>query len=464
MRMGRLLTKWLKKMDMKASSNSKERRKHPRTLVRLPLHFQTNENRENYSGSTVDASESGLLIETLKEMAVGITIDIEILFPKRFHLPNFKAEAEIIWKDMRNHGDWEGYQYGLQFIRVSKEDYLKLRRILSNAFCLNEIDLIERRGHPLGLVSKQNQTIKMSSYKVLIVDDEEIVRNFLCSLLPRYGHRCEVAKSGIEALERIKNDSFDAAIIDIVMPHMDGVTLAEELLKLYSNFPIMLMTGHAQEHSAESAMAAGAREFIRKPFSVEEFIMRFDKMMRDHKEEKALLALSLTDELTGLCNRRRFFILTEQYLNAALRTKKRPLLLFIDMDDLKGINDRYGHNEGDQVLIDLANILRRTFRESDIIARIGGDEFVVVLESSDENSETLITRLHENVKDYNAQKSQRILSISLGTAQFDPESPISIDELLSKADGLMYGHKRRRWRGPEQRGGRFNTKVSEGSS
>jgi diguanylate cyclase (GGDEF)-like protein len=123
------------------------------------------------------------------------------------------------------------------------------------------------------------------------------------------------------------------------------------------------------------------------------------------------------------------------------------LLLFIDMNDLKGINDHYGHYEGDQALIGLANILKRTFRESDIIARIGGDEFVVLLESTDENSETLLTRLHENVKDYNAKRSKPTLSISLGTAQFDPESPISIDELLSKADALMYVHKRRKWRG-----------------
>jgi diguanylate cyclase (GGDEF)-like protein len=116
------------------------------------------------------------------------------------------------------------------------------------------------------------------------------------------------------------------------------------------------------------------------------------------------------------------------------------------MDNLKLINDHHGHNEGDQALIDLANILKKTFRESDIIARIGGDEFVVVLESTDENGVTLVTRLHENVKDHNAERSKPILSISLGTAQFDPESPISIDELLSKADALMYVHKRRRWR------------------
>ena len=282
----------------------------------------------------------------------------------------------------------------------------------------------------------------MGSYRVLIVDDRETVRNLVCSLLSKYGHVCETAKDGIEALEKLKKDSFDSAVIDIVMPLMDGITLTKELLKLYPKFPVMIMTGQADEHSAGSAIAAGAREFIKKPFFIDEFILRFDKMMDDRKGEEALLALSLTDELTGLCNRRRFFVLTEQCLKVAVRTKKRPLLLFIDMDDLKGINDRYGHNKGDQALIDLANIFKRTFRESDIIARIGGDEFVVLLESTDENSEALITRLHENVKDYNAQRSQRKLSISLGTAQFDPEYPIPIDELLSKADALMYAQKR----------------------
>src|SRR4030043_1097315 len=170
--------------------------------------------------------------------------------------------------------------------------------------------------------------------KILIIDDKEMMSSFVVSLLSQHGHQCETAKNGIEALEKIKKNSFDAAVIDIVMPLMDGITLTKELLRLYPKFPVMIMTGHAEEHSAGSAIVAGAREFIKKPFSVDEFILRFDKMMRDHKGEEALLALSLTDELTALYNRRRFFILTEQCLKVAVRTKKRPLLLFIDMDDL----------------------------------------------------------------------------------------------------------------------------------
>jgi diguanylate cyclase (GGDEF)-like protein len=285
----------------------------------------------------------------------------------------------------------------------------------------------------------------MGFYRILIADDEELVRNFLVSLFSKYGHSCETAKDGIEALEIIKKNSFDSAVIDIVMPLMDGITLARELVNLHPDLPIMVMTGHADEHSAESAIAAGAREFIKKPFSIDEFILRFGKMMRDHKGEEALLALSLTDELTGLYNRRRFFVLTEQYLKVAIRAKKRSLLLYIDMDDLKWINDHCGHSDGDQALIDLGSILKKTFRESDIIARIGGDEFVVLLESTDENDEMLITRLYESIRDYNAKVSQDYkLSISVGAAQFDPEYPISIDELLSKADALMYAQKRKK--------------------
>ena len=281
--------------------------------------------------------------------------------------------------------------------------------------------------------------------KILIVDDKEMMSSFVVSVLSQHGHQCETAKNGIEALEKIKKNSFDAAVIDVVMPLMDGITLTKELLRLYPNLPVMIMTGHADDHSAESAIAAGAREFIKKPFSIDEFILRFDKMMRDHKGEETLLALSLTDELTGLYNRRRFFVLAEQYLKVAIRTRKRSLLLYIDMDDLKWINDQCGHNEGDQALIHLSQILKKTFRESDIIARIGGDEFVVLLESDVENDELLITRLYENIKDCNAKGSQSYkLSISVGAAPFDPENPISIDELLSKADTLMYAQKRKR--------------------
>jgi diguanylate cyclase (GGDEF)-like protein len=287
--------------------------------------------------------------------------------------------------------------------------------------------------------------MESTHYKILVVDDDEPMRKLIVSLLSPRGHQCVTANNGREALDKIMETKFDALITDIAMPEMDGITLTKELSKDYQNIPVMVMTGYTEEYSAETVIASGAREFIKKPFSISEFPIRFDIMMRDHKVEEALLALSLTDELTGLYNRRRFFVLTEQYMKLSVRTKKKLLLLFIDMDNLKWINDHHGHNQGDQALIDLANILKKTFRESDIVARIGGDEFVVLSESTDENGEIVLTRLYENVKDHNAKTSRcYALSISVGTTQFDPKYPISIDELLSRADALMYAQKRKR--------------------
>ena len=123
----------------------------------------------------------------------------------------------------------------------------------------------------------------MGFYRILIVDDEEIVRNFLVSVFSKHGHNCDMAKDVLEALEKIKKNSFDAVVADIVMPQMDGIALTKELVKLYPDLPIMIMTGHADEHSSESAIAAGAREFIKKPFSLPEFVLRFNKMMHDHE-------------------------------------------------------------------------------------------------------------------------------------------------------------------------------------
>jgi diguanylate cyclase (GGDEF)-like protein len=291
--------------------------------------------------------------------------------------------------------------------------------------------------------------MESAHYKILVVDDDEPMRKLIVSLLSPRGHQCVTANNGREALDKIMETKFDALITDIVMPEMDGITLTKELSKHYQNIPVMVMTGYTEEYSAETVIASGAREFIKKPFSISEFPIRFDLMMRDHKVEEALLALSLIDELTGLYNRRRFFVLTEQSLKLSVRTKKKLLLLFMDMDNLKWINDHHGHNQGDQALIDLADILKKTFRESDIIARLGGDEFVVLSESMDENGETVLTRLYENIKDHNAKRSRRYtLSISVGTTQFDPKHPISIDELLSKADALMYAQKNKKPKPP----------------
>ena len=154
-----------------------------------------------------------------------------------------------------------------------------------------------------------------------------------------------------------------------------------------------------------------------------------------------LAHMATHDPLTDVPNRRGFFTLARQQLKMADRAKKRMALLFADFDHLKQINDAFGHSEGDRALIEVADVLKETFRESDIIARIGGDEFVILATETGEAS-ALTTRLQENLEARNARGERRYkLSLSVGVARYDPEHPCSIDELLARADRLMYEQK-----------------------
>jgi diguanylate cyclase (GGDEF)-like protein len=160
--------------------------------------------------------------------------------------------------------------------------------------------------------------------------------------------------------------------------------------------------------------------------------------------EHKLHILSMTDELTGLYNRRGFFDLIGHHLKLADRDKKEIFMLYADLDNLKKINDTFGHEEGDKVIVEIANILASTYRESDIIARIGGDEFIVFpLSNTAGRVDSIVSRLHKNIETHNAKaKRSYNLSISAGVSLYDPSSPQTPDELLAQADSLMYEHKR----------------------
>ena len=127
------------------------------------------------------------------------------------------------------------------------------------------------------------QEIKPLHYKVLVVDDEEPMRKLIITLLSKQGHQCITACNGVEALNKIRENKVDAVITDVVMPEMDGIALTKEILNLFPYLPVMVITGYGKEYSTASALAAGAREFIEKPFSAEEFLLRLAKMMRDYE-------------------------------------------------------------------------------------------------------------------------------------------------------------------------------------
>jgi diguanylate cyclase (GGDEF)-like protein/PAS domain S-box-containing protein len=160
--------------------------------------------------------------------------------------------------------------------------------------------------------------------------------------------------------------------------------------------------------------------------------------------EETIRALSITDQLTGLYNRRGFITLAEQQLRVADRTGNGIVLLFADLDGLKHINDKLGHKFGDEAIVEVAKVLQEVFRKMDIIARMGGDEFAVLApDASLEYSHMINKRLQDQMEIHNARADRAFtLSLSIGMVYHDPSASSSLDDLIRRADSLMYEQKR----------------------
>ncbi|KAF0182976.1 MAG: GGDEF domain protein [Nitrospirae bacterium] len=181
-------------------------------------------------------------------------------------------------------------------------------------------------------------------------------------------------------------------------------------------------------------------------------IIRYDGLVEDitprKNIEQSLRDASLLDELTGLYNRRGFFMLAEHQIKTASRLERSILLFFIDLDRMKWINDTLGHAEGDSALIRTARALKATFRDSDIVARIGGDEFAVLtIENQEFNAEEILERIDLAIQAENAQPGAIAhLSLSIGMSRSTAEISAPLEELLARADSAMYEQKRKKQR------------------
>lgn len=318
---------------------------------------------------------------------------------------------------------------------------------------------------------------------ILIVDTRPTDRQLYTTLLSSFGHRLLEASDGSEALEIARAELPDLVITDIIMPNMDGFTLARRLRAepLLASVPVIFQTVHSLESEVRKlATASGIQYILDKPAEPQHILQAvneslklpterarlpqtgqlqrkhlqlladklYEKNLELEKTNERLRNLSLTDELTGLNNRRGFMILANGLLKFSRRAKHPLCLLYIDMDSLKKINDTFGHAHGDIALTHFSHILTRTFRESDVIARMGGDEFAVLTIDATEGSlKAIQARLQSNVDTHNLESGRGYaLSFSLGIIRVDLESTYTVDALLAQADDAMYAHKKRKKR------------------
>jgi diguanylate cyclase (GGDEF)-like protein len=243
------------------------------------------------------------------------------------------------------------------------------------------------------------------------------------------------------ALERLRQDPFDAVLLDLSLPDSQGLETFTRLRLSEPAVPVVVLTGLNDKQVSAQAVRQGAQDYLIKARINAEVL---ERALRYAVERQRLLteisANSLTDELTGLYNRRGLLTVTAAPWKGAPRQKKGMTLLYIDLDNMKRINDALGHKAGDQALVETAEVLRQTFRQADILARLGGDEFAVLAVGTPASAgQVLAERLQQVVRAHNAAGPRRFeLSLSVGLAQYDPERPCSLQQLLAQADARMY--------------------------
>ena len=290
---------------------------------------------------------------------------------------------------------------------------------------------------------------------ILIVDDSKLNIKVLSDILKEKDYRIALARSGKVALEFVEMKKPDLILLDIMMPEIDGFEVCARLKSdpETKNIPIIFISGLDKSEDIVRGFKAGAVDYIVKPFQKEVVLARVNthlklnetqrKLKRKNEELKGLLNeveyLSFHDEMTGLYNRRYF----ENELDRLASSRRLPLTLLVaDMDKLKVVNDNYGHKKGDNYIKAAANILKKSAREEDIVARIGGDEFAIVLpETGFKAADKIYRRIKANLESYNQQQEPvELLEISLGFA-VKTQKQQSLDQIFKLADKMMYNDK-----------------------
>lgn len=300
----------------------------------------------------------------------------------------------------------------------------------------------------------------MNKPLILIVDDIPVNLQVLGSTLSKVNYRIAAATNGQKALDIIKDIKPDLILLDIMMPDIDGYEVCRRLKAAPDTreIPVIFLTAKVETDDIIRGFNIGAVDYITKPINSAELLARVNTHLLIQRQQKQLIelnklltltnktveSLALEDQLTGMYNRRGFLTLGEQHVKLSLRSDKDFLVFCIDLDNLKAINETNGHHEGDNALKTTAKILFESFREVDIIARFGGDEFVVLaVETGIDNIDVIKTRIYEKINKFNEEsKNKYVLAISIGVVSFLKNKDLNIEKLVDLADKELFLRKK----------------------
>ena len=327
----------------------------------------------------------------------------------------------------------------------------------------------------------ENQHVNPHNRSILIVDDNSLNIQLVNSHLNRVGYHSTFSTSGKDALEKVKNTLFDLVILDVMMPEMDGFETCKRILKRpeYKEVPIIFLTAKADKESIAKGFELGAVDYIRKPFDGSELLARIGthlelKGYREKLEEinielnkeilkgvqmqeelqttqnelekmnRRLYEKASKDALTGLFNRRKMTDLIEYEYDRSLRTQQSFSIIITDIDHFKQVNDNFGHDCGDNVLKEIAEILNSLVRNQDRVARWGGEEFLLLLPDTNiDGAVILAEKIRKKIAEtsYSYGEHQLSITMTFGASSFAKNK--TDKTVIKEADIALYEGKSR---------------------
>lgn len=284
----------------------------------------------------------------------------------------------------------------------------------------------------------------LSKFNVLLVEDNDDKRQLLKVALEMAGYNVVVACDGVEGLQAVESHQPDLIVTDVTMPRMDGYEMVRRVRANPSTrfIPVIIQTAlRGAADDVRLGAEAGALGYITDPTDLDLLLARARTLLDFKNYLDTCEEAAFTDHLTGLANRRRFERQLEREVARTRRFGRPFCLLMLDIDHFKRVNDTHGHEAGDDVLRRLANTIQAGTRGIDMAARIGGEEFAVLLTETDfEHGMEVAERLRAAVKETEIPAVGRV-TVSLGLAEFSAATP-DARALFAAADSALYEAKR----------------------
>lgn len=287
--------------------------------------------------------------------------------------------------------------------------------------------------------------------KVLIIDDDPSFRDYL-GLMIKLGYSGEVSvttvETLIEAVDFINADTFDICFLDYLLEDYTGVDILRRTNKVRNRTSIIMMTGISKDDIMSRCIELGVDDFVLKS-KLDQFEINKMVEFADHRLKKRhfLESSALRDALTGVGNRHLFMEQLSDCISNTRRHRSTAAIVMMDLDGFKPINDAYGHQMGDEVLVEFTSRVEQSIRANDILARLGGDEFALILGGIDNQVECLnvLVKIRNTVEKtpFHYQQETIQIGVSMGIAQI-PDDGDDVSQLLELADARMYEDKKKR--------------------